>query len=172
MNRVLELYTGKFLRLLRNAHWEYVERINSRGAGFIIARTDADELVLVEQYRMPLQTRTIELPAGIIGDEDAHRDESVEASALRELEEETGFRGRSARIVFSGPTAPGMTAEMAYFVRVEGLQRVGPGGGVAGEDITVHVVPLAQLDAWLDARQADGMLVDARILAARQLLTR
>src|SRR3546814_13121516 len=65
-----ELHRGKFLRLVRDRHWEYVTRVNSSGAGFIAALTDAGEVVLVEQYRLPLHARTIELPAGMIGDED------------------------------------------------------------------------------------------------------
>src|SRR3546814_3074292 len=94
-----ELHRGKFLRLVRDRHWEYVTRVNSSGAGFIAALTDAGEVVLVEQYRLPLHARTIELPAGMIGDEDAFRDESIEASTMRELEEETGFRGTQAEIL-------------------------------------------------------------------------
>lgn len=163
-----DMCRGRFLRLVRDGHWEYVARINSRGAAFIVACTDDDELVLVEQYRVPLRARTIELPAGLIGD-GAHAGEPVEASALRELEEETGFRAARAQVLFSGPTAPGLAAEQGHFVRATGLQRVAAGGGVDGEDITVHCVSLSALRGWLVARQQEGLQVDARIFAGVQL---
>jgi len=166
------LAESHFLRLLKEGRWEYVRRVNARGAAFIVARTEADELVLVEQYRVPLHARTIELPAGIIGDEAAHRDESIEASALRELEEETGFRGARAEILLSGPTAPGMSGEQGHFVRAHGLVRVGPGGGVGNEDITVHVVPMASIDAWLTAQHQAGLQIDARVYAGLYFLLR
>lgn len=166
------LHEGRFLRLLRRAHWEFVQRVRSRGAGFILAVTPARELILVEQYRYPLDARCIELPAGIIADSAALADESVEASALRELEEETGFRARQAQIVFAAPTAPGMSSEPSYFVLADELERVAAGGGVDDEDIQVHLVPLDEVDAWLDARRAAGLQVDARVLAALYLLLR
>ncbi|MGQ0530762.1 MAG: NUDIX hydrolase [Panacagrimonas sp.] len=169
---VRTLHDGEFLQLLRNQHWEYVRRQRSTGAGFIVALTDANELVLVEQFRIPLQRRVIELPAGIIADSLATQDETVEASAMRELEEETGFRGQEARILCSGPVAAGMTDEIGYFTRVLGLQRVGPGGGVDGEDIRVHVVALAHLDAWLAEQAVRGVLIDPRIYIALHFLSR
>jgi len=166
------LFDGEFLKLLRVDHWEFVRRPRSKGAGFIIACTPQNELILVEQYRYPVNRRCIELPAGIIADSEAFADETVEQSALRELEEETGFRGRSAQVLLGGPTACGMSAEMSYFVHVQGLERVGPGGGVDGEDIQVHLVPLRSIDAWLEERMADGQLVDPRIHTALYLLLR
>lgn len=157
------LHDGQFLKLQRDGHWEYVSRQRASGAGFIVAITDERELVLVEQYRVPLHRRVIELPAGIIGDGDSSADESAEASALRELEEETGFVGSSTRALCHGPVAAGMTDEIGYFTQVFGLRRAGQGGGVEGEDITVHLVPLAGVEAWLDAQATRGVLVDPRI---------
>jgi branched-chain amino acid transport system ATP-binding protein len=130
------LYEGRFLVLHKIAHWEYVRRPRSTGACFVIAVTDERELVLVEQYRYPMGARCIELPAGIIGDSDAFENETPEAAAMRELEEETGFRARSAKTVLMAPTAPGMTSELSHLVRVRGLSRLHSGGGVDGEDIT------------------------------------
>ncbi len=167
-----ELYRGKFLRLVRDRHWEYVSRVNSSGAGFIIAVTEQRELLLVEQYRLPLQARTLELPAGMIGDEDAFRTESIEASTLRELEEETGYRGADAEVLVSGPVAAGLSSELLHLVRIRGLRRVGDGGGVEGEDITVHRVPLTQVDGWLRERIAAGRLIDSRIYAALYFIGR
>ena len=165
------LYQGKFVKLSKSGTWEYAERVNATGAGFILALTPQRELVLVEQYRVPLQARTIELPAGIIGDE-GHDGEGVEASALRELEEETGFRAARAEILISGPVAPGLASEMMHLVRAHDLVRVGAGGGVDNENITVHVVPLSQIDAWLADKAHHGLLVEPRIYAALYFLLR
>ncbi len=171
-DEVRELHGGQFLRLLRKGHWEYVERVNSRAAAFVLAVTDDDELLLVEQYRIPLQCRTIELPAGIIGDEAEFRNESAEHSAVRELEEETGYRGAHAETLLVGPVAAGLTSELLYLIRVSQLQRIHDGGGVAGEDITVHRVPLAQIDAWLDERTRSGLMIEPRIYAALYFVQR
>lgn len=160
------LHDGEFLKLLRIEHWEYVQRQRAKGAGFIVATTAADELLLVEQYRWPMRRRVIELPAGIIGDSADTAEESVELSALRELEEETGYRGKQAQILCSGPVASGMTSELGYFTRVSELERVHAGGGVDGEDIMVHVVPVAEVPRWLLAREAEGLQVDPRIYIA------
>jgi ADP-ribose pyrophosphatase len=159
------LFDGKFLKLLRDGRWEYVRRQRASGAGFIVALTAERELLLVEQFRIPLGQRVIELPAGIIGD-GAEADESAEASALRELEEETGYRGTHAERLCNGPVAAGMTDEIGYFTQVTGLHRVSQGGGVEGEDITVHVIPIAGIEAWLDAQAARGVLIDTRIFVA------
>ena len=158
------LHDGQFLKLQRDGHWEYVSRQRASGAGFIVAITDARELILVEQFRVPLHQRVIELPAGIIGDGADNQGESAELSALRELEEETGYVGSSTRRLCHGPVAAGMTDEIGYFTQVSGLKRVAAGGGVEGENITVHLVPLDGVERWLATQQAArGVLVDPRI---------
>lgn len=166
------LAEGRFVRLIREGHWEYAERTNSRGAAFIMAVTPARELVLVEQHRIPLHARTLELPAGLIGDEAHATEEEIDASAIRELEEETGFRGARAHLVLSGPVASGLTNEMLYLVQVEDLRRVHDGGGIGGENITVHLAPLDRIDAWLDEKRAAGLIVEPRIYAALYFLQR
>ena len=169
---VESLYRGRFVELMKDGRWEYVRRVKARGAVFVVAVTDAGELVLVEQYRVPVQGRTLELPAGIYGDEESEEHETAEQCALRELEEETGFRGARARLLMTGPVAPGLTTEILFMIRVEGLARVHAGGGVGGEDITVHTVPLAQVPAWLEQRRRAGLLVEPRIYAGLYLLGR
>jgi ADP-ribose pyrophosphatase len=133
---------------------------------FIVAVTDERELVLVEQYRIPIQARAVELPAGIVGDEVQFENEGIEAAALRELEEETGYRGTGAELLVSGPNAAGMTSEILYLVRVRGLKRVSEGGGVGDENISVHRVPLAEVETWVAGQQAQGKRIDPRIFMA------
>jgi ADP-ribose pyrophosphatase len=170
MSQPESLHRGRFLELLKDGKWEYVQRVNAHGAVFVLAVTDANELVLVEQYRVPVQERTLELPAGIYGDEESAHDETAEQCALRELEEETGYRGKVAKVVLTGPVAPGLTSEKMFLVRVAGLTQVHAGGGVAGEEITVHAVPLKGIAGWLERKRAEGFQVEPRIYAALYLL--
>lgn len=156
------LHEGEFLRLLRRRHWEYVERTNAHGVAVIVAITDKDELLLVEQYRWPLERPVIELPAGLVGD--VGEDETLLAAAQRELEEETGYRAARMSELASGPTTAGLSNEITTFCRASGLVRVGPGGGDDTETITVHPVPLAGLRGWLDA-QSMRAAVDPKLYA-------
>ena len=83
------VWQGRFLEMKKRGRWEYVGRVGGVEAAVIVAIDDGDVL-LVEQYRVPLGRPCLELPAGLIGDET--EDESAEMSAARELEEETGYR--------------------------------------------------------------------------------
>ena len=156
---------GRFLELCRNGRWEYVRRVGSLGAAFVLAVTDANEMILVEQFRVPIQRRCIELVAGIVGDQVASSEEAPAKTALRELEEEAGFRAERVELLFEGPTSPGLAAEHMHLFRAIGITRVGKGGGLAAEheDITVHVVPLADVHAFLAQRQSEGVLIDSRV---------
>lgn len=160
------LHRGQWLELKRKGRWEYVSRVRERGAAFILAITDAEEVVLVEQYRTAVAARCLELPAGIIGDEAGFEEEALADAALRELEEETGFHAARIELLFSGPVAAGLTSELAYLFHATGLTRRHAGGGIGSEDIAVHLVPRREVRAWLAARMQAGARVDARIYAA------
>ena len=158
------LHEGKYLRMLTRGTWEYVERTHASGlAAIIIAVTPEDKVVFVEQFRVPLQAATIEMPAGLVGD--IHADESIEVSAIRELEEETGWTADHAEVLMVGPTSSGASSEKIAFVRATGLRKVGAGGGDASEDITVHEVPRASAAAWLAGKLGQGYELDAKLWA-------
>ncbi len=148
--------------------WEYVKRTRGIQAAVILALTDAREIVLVEQYRPPLGRQCIELPAGLVGDETA--DESVFSSAKRELHEETGFEAANWEAFGEFASSPGMVGEIFHFYRATGLTRTGEGGGVSNEGITVHVVPLAELPAFLAKARARGCAIDTRLLIGLSLV--
>jgi ADP-ribose pyrophosphatase len=137
------VWEGKYQRMMVRGTWEYVERAHAGGlAAIIIAVTPEDEVLFVEQFRVPLQALTIEMPAGLVGD--IHADESIEVSAIRELEEETGWTAAHAEVLMIGPTSSGSSSEKIAFVRATGLRKVGEGGGDGDEDITVHAIPRAR----------------------------
>ncbi len=158
------IYEGRYLRMVERGTWEYVERTHASGlAAIIIAVTPEDKVLFVEQFRVPLQAATIEMPAGLVGD--IHTDESIEVSAIRELEEETGWTATDTEVLMIGPTSSGMASEKIAFVRATGLRRVGPGGGDGDEDITVHEVPRTEAAAWLVRKMDEGYELDAKLWA-------
>lgn len=168
----ITLYTGKFLALVQEGRWEYADRTNATGAALIAAVTNEGKLLLVEQYRIPVHARTIELPAGIIGDEPGSQDEAHAEAARRELVEETGYEAERVEAVTSGTTSAGLTSEIVTLFLATNLRRVGPGGGVAHEDITVHEIPLADVHDWLAAKAAAGLIVDPKIYAGLYFIQR
>jgi ADP-ribose pyrophosphatase len=161
----LTLYTGKHLALVKEGHWEYADRTNAIGAAIVVAVTDEQKLLLVEQYRIPVHALTIELPAGIIGDEPGTVNEDQAEAARRELEEETGYRAEHMELLTHGPASSGLTSESVTLFLATRLRRVSAGGGVAHEEITVHEVSLHEVHAWLDAKAKAGVLVDPKVYA-------
>lgn len=155
-------WEGRFIVAKKRGKWEYVSRTRGISAAVILAIDDG-EVILVEQFRVPLGRRCLELPAGLVGDHD--EGESVEISAARELEEETGYRPARIETLGYFHSSPGMVSEGFTLVRATGLTRVGEGGGEGDEDITVHRVKLADIPAYVAAKRAEGVAIDVRILA-------
>ena len=156
------VWQGKFLEVRQVGRWEYAARVGDRAAVVIVAVDDEHRLILIEQERLPIGGRSLELPAGLIGDE--HDGETLEDAATRELEEETGYR--PARIERLGDfySSPGMTSEMFTLVRATGLVRTGAGGGDEQEDIAVLPVPVGKVAAFIADRRAAGIRIDAKLL--------
>lgn len=156
-------WQGKFITAKTRGRWEYVARSRGIRAAAIIAIDDEGYLILVEQYRVPLGRICLEIPAGLIGDDESKADEAAEEAALRELEEETGYR--AARIENLGEfySSPGMVSESFTLLRAHGLTKVSNGGGTASEDIRVHRVRLRDLPQFVAERRAKGHGVDVRV---------
>ncbi|WP_375428635.1 NUDIX hydrolase [uncultured Sphingomonas sp.] len=155
------VWEGRYLAVEVDGTWEYAIRARGIEAAVIVAIDDG-HILLVEQYRVPVGRRCIELPAGLIGDEEAG--EAVEIAAIREMEEECGYRAERAQSLGLFHSSPGMTSEAFTLVRATGLTRVGAGGGVESESITVHRVPLAGLPAFVEGKRREGLAVDAKLL--------
>jgi ADP-ribose pyrophosphatase len=163
------VWQGKFLAAKRQGKWEYVSRTRGVTAAVILAIV-ADAVILVEQDRVPLGRRCLELPAGLVGDD--QQGEPVEAAAIRELEEETGYRAEKMVSLGRFHASPGMSSEGFTLLRAEGLTKVGEGGGVGGEDIAVYLVPLAEVPAFVERKRAEDVAIDVKLLLllARTLL--
>ncbi|KZC17887.1 DNA mismatch repair protein MutT [Rhodanobacter sp. FW510-R12] len=159
------LHEGRWLSLRKRGRWEYAERNNPGGAAIILAVTPEDRVLFVEQYRVSILQNTIEMPAGLVGDERGREGEDALLAARRELEEETGYRCQRVEFIHRGPSSSGMSTEMITFVRAWDLEKVGPGGGDETENIVVHEVPRREAGSWLFARAAEGYSIDPKLFA-------
>lgn len=155
------IWQGDFLTVRKRGSWEYVGRTRGMEAAVIVA-VDDGHVLLVEQFRVPLNASCLELPAGLVGDEE--KGEEIELAAARELEEETGYRAASLVRAGRFASSPGMVSETFTLMIAGDLKKIGNGGGVAGEDIIVHRVPLAEIAGFVAAKRADGVIIDVKLL--------
>ena len=155
------MWSGKFLRALKRDKWEYASRTNNINAVVILAEHDG-KMILVSQPRVPTDCRCIELPAGLVGDQEAGA--TVESTAVKELEEETGFTCERVERRGEFYASPGMVAESFTLVRAHGVRRIGEGGGDENEDIQVHLVPRAEIPNFVEQKRAEGFGVDVKLL--------
>jgi ADP-ribose pyrophosphatase len=155
------MWEGKFIRALRRGKWEYASRARDIGAVVILAEYEG-KLILVDQPRAGPNCRCVELPAGLVGDVDPNA--TIEATAIKELEEETGFTGDRVERLGDFYSSPGMLAEAFTLVRVHGVRRIGEGGGDDNEDINVHLVARADVPNFLEQKRAEGFGMDVKLL--------
>lgn len=158
-------YQGKFIRAVSEDGWEWVERTNTTGAVVIVPITPRGEVVLIEQYRIPMGATVIELPAGLAGDTAGDETESLLSAARRELLEEAGFEADRWEYLTEGPSSAGLATEVFALFLARDARRTAPGGGDAAEEIAVHVIPYAELEPWLERRRADGAMIDPKVFA-------
>lgn len=170
MTETTTLCNGNWLRLRKRGRWEFAERTNPGGGVMIIAVTPEDHVLFVEQFRPALDCRTIEMPAGLVGDQADSRGEDAVAAAHRELIEETGYAAATIEFIMAGPTSAGMSNEILAFVRARDLTRVDVGGGDETEDIVVHEIPRSDAARWLVRKMSDGYSVDPKMFAGMYFL--
>ena len=157
---------GKFLQLVNDNGWEYAERVKASGVVAVIAITADRELVLTEQYRPPVQRSVIDLPAGLSGDITGQESEALVEAAKRELLEETGYEAKVWKAVYSAPSSPGLSSEIVEYFQASNARQQSTGGGVDGEKITTHAIPLRTIRRWLRARMSEGVYVDPKVYVA------
>ena len=169
MTETQTLFNGRWLRLRRRGRWEFAERTNPGGGVIIIAVTPENRILFVEQWREAVRSKTIEMPAGLVGDL-GDASESATAAAARELTEETGYRAARVELLMAGPSSAGMSNEMIAFVRAHELSREHAGGGDPTVDIIVHEIARADAAAWLLQKSREGYSIDPKLFAGLYFL--
>ncbi|MDQ3280975.1 MAG: NUDIX hydrolase [Acidobacteriota bacterium] len=163
------IFEGERLLVKETDDWQFVERKKGKSAVAVIAETDDGKVILTEQLRKPLGKRVIDYPAGLVGDEGTN---DPAKTAKKELEEETGYVCESVEHLATGPSSPGITSEIVSFYRAKNVTRKGEGGGVGGEDITVHTIARDELEEWLKKKEEEGVLVDLKLWGGMYFLGR
>ncbi len=163
--------SGKYVNLSSRNGWEYVERKNISGIVAIVAITDDGKIVLVEQFRPPMNKSVIELPAGLAGDVAGQEGEDLADAARRELLEETGYEAREFERLIDGASSAGITDEVVTLFRARGLRKTGSGEGDGSEKLQHHEIPLSDVVPWLRMRINGGAAVDMKVFAGLYFAT-
>jgi ADP-ribose pyrophosphatase len=168
------IYEGKIITLrvevvaLPDGKTAKRELIKHPGAVSIIPITKEGKLVLVEQYRKALERSLIEIPAGKIDP-----GEAPEVTAVRELEEETGYGAKEFTYVQSFATSPGFADEVIHLYVAQDLYKVeNPADGDEDEFIGLLEVTIEEAEDMV----ASGKIFDAKtafaVLYAKNLLNK
>lgn len=155
------MWAGRFVRALRRGKWEYASRANNINAVVVYAEHEG-KVILIDQPRVAPDCRCLELPAGLVGDQDP--DATPESTAIKELEEETGFTAERVERIGEFYASPGMLAESFTLVRAVGVRRIGEGGGDENEDINVHLVARQDIPNFIEQKRAEGFGIDVKLL--------
>jgi ADP-ribose pyrophosphatase len=156
-----KVFEGDHLHVLERDGWQFAERKSAKEAVAVIAVTEDGKVVLTEQFRQPVNCKVIDFPAGLVGDDEGTDD--PRETARKELEEETGYTCESVELLAKGPSSAGITSEIVSIYRAKGVRRRGEGGGVGGENITVHAIPTKNLHSWLREKEKEGALIDLKL---------
>lgn len=156
------MWQGRFVSALKRGKWEFAGRTGGIRAVVILAEFEG-QYILVEQHRVAVGGPCLELPAGLVGDKD--RNATIESTAVAELEEEAGFTAARIERLGDFHASPGMLSESFTLVKAHEISRVGEGGGIAGEeDITVHLVPRAEIARFVEQKRAANVAMDVKLL--------
>ncbi|MBD8003474.1 NUDIX hydrolase [Bacillus norwichensis] len=162
------IFEGKIISVqvdeveLPNGELAKREIVRHPGAVGLIALTDENKIVMVEQYRKPLERSLLEIPAGKLepGEEPA-------VTAERELEEETGYRAGKMEYISSFYTSPGFANEIIHLYLATELEKVeNPADG--DEDEFIELMELS-LEEALECIKNER-IYDAKTVFAVQFL--
>src|SRR5690625_1690558 len=142
-----EIYNGKVVKLrvdevtLPNGQTSKRELLTHQGAAAIIPVTQDHKIIFVRQYRKAVEKMLIEIPAGLIDE-----GEKPEETAIRELEEETGYTTDNLIFVTSFYPTPGYTDELIYIYFTKELEMLSE-AKQNDEDELVELVELSLSEA-------------------------
>lgn len=156
------IYDGRIIKvkvdevLLPNGNTAKREIVNHQGAVAVLPLTDDGKMVVVRQFRKPLECTIVEIPAGKleIGEEPL-------TCAKRELEEETGYVAKNYSLLSSFYTSPGFADELLYVYVATELTK---GESRPDEDEFVDVLELSLEEAH-ELHRA-GEIRDAKTVVA------
>lgn len=138
------------------------ELIKHPGAVAILAITDENKIVMVEQYRKAIERELVEIPAGKL-----EKNEEPKNCAKRELEEETGYVCESLEWLISFYTSPGFADEILHLYVAKGLKQK-ENAALPDEDEFVNLIELT-LDEALQYIK-NQRIYDAKTVLAIQYL--
>ena len=156
------IYSGRIIQVqvdeveLPNGKTSTRELVKHPGAVAVIAVTDENKIVMVEQYRKPLEKTIVEIPAGKL-----EKGEEPALCAIRELEEETGYECESMELVHSFYTSPGFADEIIHVFVAKGLSKKENAASL-DEDEFVNLMEVT-------LEEAQTLIQDQRIFDAKTI---
>ncbi|MYL57070.1 NUDIX domain-containing protein [Virgibacillus halodenitrificans] len=160
------IYDGKVVHLkvddvtLPNGKTAKREIINHPGAVAVIAITEENKIVFVEQYRKPLEKSLIELPAGKL-----EKGEKPELTGIRELEEETGYTTNNLSLVTTFYTSPGFADELMYIYITDEIKKIeNPPAGDEDEFVEILELSLDEAKKYVEEERIHDAKTNYAIL--------
>lgn len=167
------LWEGKFLRCVLIKYtdssgiireWESFERVNCKGIAAIVPVTDKNEILLVKQYRPPINAYVIEFPAGL-----NDKGNTLEKAAQRELLEETGYTVREVIFLTEGPLSSGASDEIITVFLARGLEFKGISKRDETEDMEVLKIPIGEFYQRVQEFRKKGDYIDLKVFGLVEL---
>jgi len=162
------IFSGRIIQVqvdeveLPNGKTSTRELVKHPGAVAIIAVTDDNKIVMVEQYRKPLEKTIVEIPAGKL-----EKGEEPSLCAKRELEEETGYECQSLELISSFYTSPGFADEIIHVYLAKGLSKKENAAGLDEDEfVNLMEVTLEEAQVLIEEQQ----IFDAKTIFAVQYL--
>ncbi len=176
--RKITLWEGKFLRsvLIRYSDsrasgkmpvlrdWEAVERVNCDCVVAIVPFMPDGSVVVIRQFRPPINGYVVELPAGL-----CEPGEPPEDAARRELREETGYSAGKMQFLTEGPLSSGLSSEMLSVFVATDLTLIGISTRDETEKIEVLKIPLDELLSRLLELRGAGDFIDVKLYGLVEL---